>query len=465
LRNAGRCESRTTNILPWDVRHLSLNETLPDLAAKPGVGGLFVVFWCGDIPLGQLAIPAGLLPIPSSQLAVTAARTVAEAVGDRVLRNRLAQPESGPAGEPTTESVANLARMGALQQPLRTLTQLESSVERGGTDSSVSIVICTRNRPESLDRCLQSIRALSPAATEIVIIDRDPASGLTRPVIARFPDVRYLAEPRRGLSIARNSGILNCTGSIIAFTDDEVVVHPRWISAIRAAFHEADVMALTGLVLPGSLATPAQQVMQADTLSRVWGYRAADFDARFFVSMRHVEAPAWRLNAGANMAFRRKAFDLVGLFDERLGAGAAGSGEGSDLWYRLLAQGYRCHYSPSAVIFCQHRSDWTDLRAQLRRYMRGHVAALLFQFDRHRHWGHFPGALLVLAMYFVTIAIVWSKRQLGRWVYDPATDVLSAPVVPQAAGALAGFGYYLRHRRSGGGSAIPNSVRQSTQVP
>ena len=93
----------------------------------------------------------------------------------------------------------------------------------------------------------------------------------------------------------------------------------------------------------------------------------------------------WRIGAGANTAFRRRVFERVGLFDERLGAGAAGCSEDSELWYRVLAEGGACLYEPRAVVHHHHRAEWPALLRQTRAYMRGHVAALFVQ---HRRWGH-----------------------------------------------------------------------------
>jgi GT2 family glycosyltransferase/ubiquinone/menaquinone biosynthesis C-methylase UbiE len=311
----------------------------------------------------------------------------------------------------------------------------------------VSVVICTRNRPEVLKKCLSSMRGLSPQPNEIVVVDNDPSSSLTQAVTSAFPEVRYLPEPRRGLSAARNTGVRNCRGAIIAFTDDDVMVHPGWIGAIQSVFHDPGVIATTGLVLPAELATPAQYAFQGDSLGWGWGYRALDFDGNFFRSMKHLGVPVWRLGAGANMAFRREAFDRVGFFDERLGAGAAGCSEDSEFWYRLLAEGHRCRYEPAAVVFHAHRSDWKELCDQTYNYMRGHVAALLFQFDRYRHWGNIYRAFLALPFYFTTLAFRHLKRSVGRLFVGSGKKLPSLPLLVQIRGAIAGYGYYLRYRR------------------
>ena len=114
------------------------------------------------------------------------------------------------------------------------------------------------------------------------------------------------------------------------------------------------------------------------------------------------------------MAFRREAFERVGLFDERLGAGAAGCSEDSELWYRLLAEGHQCRYAPTAVVFHYHRTHWEELRHQTYSYMRGHVAALFFQFDRYRHWGNHLSRLRGAALVSGEVACRSAKASGGK---------------------------------------------------
>jgi GT2 family glycosyltransferase len=163
------------------------------------------------------------------------------------------------------------------------------------------------------------------------------------------------------------------------------------------------------------------------------------------------------------MAFRRDAFHRVGLFDERLGAGASGCSEDSELWYRLLAEGHRCRYWPSAVVLHHHRADWESLRQQTYSYMRGHVAALFVQFERYGHWGNIYRAFVALPVYLARLAFRTSKRWLARLFYNPADGKITLPVVPMVLGAIAGYAYYLRHRRRPpNGAAVQ---RAETEVP
>jgi SAM-dependent methyltransferase/GT2 family glycosyltransferase len=206
-----------------------------------------------------------------------------------------------------------------------------------------------------------------------------------------------------GLSRARNSGVLRSSGEIVAFTDDDVLVHPRWLLGIWRAFSQDTVFGVAGLVLPAELETESQIRFEADFGGFNRGYRPITFDSYFFNSMLDRGVPVWRIGAGANMAFRRNVFTQIGLFDERLGAGASGCSEDSEFWYRMLAAGMSIAYEPRAVVWHSHRVDRDAFRGQMKQYMRGHVAALLVQFEKHRHFGN-------IRRLFTTIPYAYYRR-------------------------------------------------------
>jgi GT2 family glycosyltransferase len=270
-----------------------------------------------------------------------------------------------------------------------------------------------------------------------------------------MPGIQYVLEPRPGLSVARNTGIHHSTGDIIAFTDDDVVVHPDWITGLQQGFDDPKVMAVTGLMLPAELQTEAQLIFQKSSTGPDWGYCALTFDTQFFEEMKHTGVPVWRIGAGANMAFRRKAFELVGYFDERLGAGASGCSEDSELWYRILAEGWICRYEPTGVIFHYHRSDLDTLKQQAYQYMRGHVAALLVQFANYKHSGN-------LRRLFITLPRYYGKRLLRE--FKRGFEPRRSSVLVEIGGCLAGVKFYIDSRKAPAWHPLPSTANhhQST---
>ncbi len=117
------------------------------------------------------------------------------------------------------------------------------------TGLSASVVICTRNRPDELGMCLSSLSRQSYTAREIIVVDNASHDQRTRNV-AMAAGVTYIREDRPGLDIARNAGALRATSDIVAYTDDDVLLHPRWLERLVSAFDAPQIGAVTGLVLP-----------------------------------------------------------------------------------------------------------------------------------------------------------------------------------------------------------------------
>jgi GT2 family glycosyltransferase len=398
---------------PWKILHLELSEEIPPLPAEPNCQGIYVVFWWHGVPLGHQEILTAQLPMPATQLENLVIQAITPAVGDRLLSHGFQAPLSEHSAYQPQVVFPDFHSLSALERPLAQFRERWLNTGVASVTETVSVVICTRDRPEQLVRCLQSLQNLSHPPQEVVVVDNAPTTDKTRQLVSKMSGVRYLQEPRPGLSVARNTGIRHSTGNMVAFTDDDVIVHPDWIARLLHSFQNPQVMAVTGQILPAELETESQFIFEIGLGNFGWGYRVKTFDQHFFQATKHLGVPVWRIGAGANMAFRRQIFELVGDFDERLGAGASGCSEDSELWYRILAEGWLCCYEPSAVVFHSHRRELDGLKRQMYQYMCGHVAALLIQFARYKHWGNLRRLFWSLPTYYAGLLAIGLLRGFG----------------------------------------------------
>jgi GT2 family glycosyltransferase len=426
-------------VKPWRVLHVDLLKPIPSLCLERDKEGVYVYFWCHGLLLGRKIFTSSELPLSSRGLCDEAIRSVLPAVGYYWKLN-------------TEPAWLDFRTLSAQDRPLERLSE---RLTHDGASDPISVIICTRDRPEYLRECLASFERLSNRPEEILVVDNASRTSETREVIRGFPGVRYVFEPRPGLDLARNTGWRHSSGQIIAFTDDDVVVHPDWIKRLRQGFTEPAVWAVTGPALPAALATEAQVAFET-----FWsfdrGYKPIVFTPEFARKTRSTGSPTWIIGAGANMAFRRHAFLLLGGFDERLDVGAAGCGGDSEFWYNLLSRGKSCRYEPSAVVFHNHRSEWKTLENQIFHYMRGHVSALLIQFEKHRHWGN-------LHRLFISLPWFWARLLLSGCIRG--FSLRHRFLWQELAGSLSGLWYYLLQPRPLGSAEVEKRVRRVPKLP
>lgn len=313
----------------------------------------------------------------------------------------------------------------------------------GSVGAELSVVICTRDRAEDLERCIRSLLASRDKEFELIVVDNASEGDSTRAVVAAFPGAKYCREERAGLDIARNTGARLATRDLVAYTDDDVEVDAEWTGRLKRAFDDPLVMAVTGLVIPAQLETAAQYLFE-----RYWGfnkgYAARTFDHGWFREHSGYGAPAWEIGAGANMAFRRELFQLAGWFDERLDVGAAGCSGDSEMWYRVLAEGWNCCYRPELVVYHHHRSSMAGLQKQVYHYMRGHVCALLVQYERYGHRGIRRRLLAGLPLYYL-------RRTAQRLFRGRRGREANRTILTELRGCISGWRYYQEsaNRREG----------------
>lgn len=249
-------------------------------------------------------------------------------------------------------------------------------------EDQATVVIATRERPEQLRACLLSVLDGIVVPTSIVVVDNAPITedteALVRSMAEEHPQVRYVREDRPGLGRAHNAAMPVVRTRWVAFTDDDVLVHPWWLSNIVDAFSAGErVACVTGMIAPLELETPTQQMIEAHAGFNK-GYERRMFDP---AGDHHDDVlfpfAAGVFGSGANMAFDTEHLRSVGGFDAALGAGTIALG-GDDLaaFYDVMAHGRQLVYEPSAIVSHRHHRELAALQRQAYGYGAGLSAHL-----------------------------------------------------------------------------------------
>ncbi|MCS5735601.1 glycosyltransferase family 2 protein [Herbiconiux daphne] len=218
-----------------------------------------------------------------------------------------------------------------MSEPTARLHGGEADVpSRRWTRDDVTVVLCTRDRPEMLAHALEALKtALGPGA-DILVVDSGSRSAATADTAAAA-GVRFVRSDVPGLSIARNLGLASTEREIVVYTDDDCAVEPGFLEPLIHPFIFPVVGAVTGSLRDASasgspLPAPSEEHLHRTTEGLDAGH-------------------------GALMAFRRAALIEVGAFDPVLGAGRRfGGAEDMDAFCRVLHSGREIVRVPASVV-------------------------------------------------------------------------------------------------------------------
>lgn len=391
---------------------LELDEPLPPVALEPTQDGVGVLVRRAGIPIAwfmqALRPGAALTPAELSRL-------VAKEAGEAILRRALCTSRS---------------RDDAVAVAL-----------------SVTIAVCTRDRPEGLARLLDSMAALPATADEVkvelLVVDNASVDG-SIPGIAAACGARYVREARPGLDFARNRAAREATGDWLIFFDDDVVVDPGWLIAFQATLTEhPDAAAVTGAVVPLALDTDAQVLFE-----HRGGFRTT-FDLTRFQGTAPTDltypAGGGAFGTGANMAVRMDVLAALGGFDEALDTGPPLPGGGDlDLFQRVVRAGHVLVLEPGCLVFHEHRRDMAALYRQLGRSW-GTSHAAMWSKAYRTDPALRPRLRRYLCLWFYSLA-----RRLAHDVLRPGVGTTPRTTITEIVGAVLGLagGYRRSQRRS-----------------
>jgi len=241
----------------------------------------------------------------------------------------------------------------------------------------ISVVVCTRNRSNSINETLEAISKLDYPDFELLVVDSstDLDKKRTEELTAQFGG-KYIHEPRRGLNVARNTGVANASGSLITFTDDDCLPEKNCLRQTAPNFANPDVWACTARIVQHSHEGAAdlfEEVAGQDLgeMKRQFTGNDVQFGVGFLLSnvtkvfSKHMKSRApvpFGVGHGSGMTFRKEVFEKIGRFDERFGSGAKlGGCDDIDMLYRVLKAGHSIVYEPSAIIRHKHRFALEDV--------------------------------------------------------------------------------------------------------
>ncbi|GAB1640968.1 glycosyltransferase [Krasilnikovia sp. MM14-A1259] len=356
----------TGDVLPAAVYDVDLSEPLTSVGAVDADGRRVARAWLlvrlFTEPIGTL-----LLDVPDEGLRPGELAAAIDAELGAALRPRLGEfgldalPVDGitPDGEP-----AFLARRRQVLADAPPIT----------------VVICTRERPGALARCLDSLLTQNYPQFRVLVVDNAPETDATAEVVraaARRGPVDYLVEPKAGLSFARNAAVAVAPGEILAWIDDDEYADPNWLAEVaRALADHPDADVVSGVIVPAELETQAQLWFeQFGGHSKGRGFKPDVFSP----ATAHRQSPLYPLppfGTGANMTFRAGVIERIGGFDTALGAGTPAMGSEDTLAFtQVLVSGGTIVYQPTAVTHHYHRRDLAGLEKQMVGYGAGLTAA------------------------------------------------------------------------------------------
>lgn len=244
--------------------------------------------------------------------------------------------------------------------------------------ADVSLIVCTRDRPEKLTACLASIdkaaRHAPGIAVECIVVDNGSSASARKIVDVQTArcacTVIFSEEPIQGLSRARNRGIQSASGSIVAFTDDDCRLDPDFFTAlVRVHEHIPGPALVGGMVTLGDPDDAEFSLREGNEWER---FRPGHVPGGFLI--------------GANLSMSMSTIERIGGFDERLGAGSSlRSAEDTDYLIRAALLDVPIHYCPLMKVAHHHgRSTRAEVLGLHRSYSLGNGALYA------KHWKNAP---------------------------------------------------------------------------
>src|SRR5208337_2332649 len=201
---------------------------------------------------------------------------------------------------------------------------------------AISVVVCTYNGHRTIRDCLEGLKKVDYPNFEVIVVNDGSTDGTE--TIANEYGFKVISIPNGGLSNARNVGMRTANGEIIAYTDDDAVPDPHWLTYLAATFLTTDHVGVGGPNIP-----PVDDDAKAECVANSPG-------GPIHVLLTDQQAEHI---PGCNMAFRKAALEAIGGFDPQFRI----AGDDVDLCWRILDRGWTLGFNPAAMVWHHRRNS------------------------------------------------------------------------------------------------------------
>ena len=216
----------------------------------------------------------------------------------------------------------------------------------------ISVILCTYNRQKYIYNVLRSIaeNTLPHDQYEIVLVNNnntDDTAAECRRFSGDYPDIafRYCVETNQGLSYARNRGIRESQGDLLAYVDDDATVNPQYLESYATFFaRHPQAVAAGGPILP---------VYETEEPRWMSHYTRQLITGRLYHGDSERQFPRDSYPGGGNACYRRSVFDTIGLFNVELGrkGNSLIGAEEKDLFDKMNSHNMKFYYIPTAILY------------------------------------------------------------------------------------------------------------------
>jgi GT2 family glycosyltransferase len=283
----------------------------------------------------------------------------------------------------------------------------------------ISVVICSCNGAATIRDTMESLQQLAYPNFEVIVIDDGSTDNMAQ-IVMEYP-VKLTSTPNRGLSNARNSGMYEAKGEIIAYLDDDAYPDPQWLHYLAYAYTTSSHAGIGG---PNICPVEDGPIAQCVANSPGGPVHVLVTDE----IAEHIP--------GCNMSFRRKALMEIGGFDPVYRA----AGDDVDVCWRIQEAGYTIGFHPSALVWHHRRNSLKAYWKQQKGY--GKAEALLEDKwpEKYNGFGHLAWAGRIYGSGF-TLPLKVKKDKIfhGTWgsalfqsVYQPGNGLVNClPLMPE----------------------------------